>query len=82
MITYNVTNAATVYRIHVITLPQAQLVCAETGWSQGHGEWVMLLDDSVAWTYLTEKMPSLARHEGDKPGWIMAFAKARIEVFG
>lgn len=56
------------------------LWCVETGWGSGYGQWVMLYEDSIAWPYLTEKMPGL--RDGDKPGLINLFAKAGLEVFG
>lgn len=86
MITYEVINAGTVYRIHVATEDRGRgpfnFICAETGWGRGYGEWMLLDVKSVAWNYVAEKMPILAKREGDKPGWKMAFAKAGIEVFG
>lgn len=82
MNTIQVENAGTVYRIHVVTLPlHDQLFMCETGWGSGFGQWVRLDVNKIAWTYLTEKMPALAKYPGDKPGWFMAFAKAGVEVF-
>ena len=56
------------------------LWCVETGWGSGYGQWVHIDVESVAWNYLTEKMPGL--REGDKPGLVALFAKAGLEVFG
>ena len=54
----------------------------ESGWGQGYGEWIKLDQSSVAWNYIAEKMPIMGKRKGDKPGWIMAFAEAGLEVFG
>jgi hypothetical protein len=54
--------------------------CVETGWGSGYGQWIMLHDCEIHWSYLTEKMPGLK--EGDKPGLIALFKKAGLEVFG
>ena len=88
--TFVAQNAGTVYRLHVAvierplrdsTFEDTFLMC-ETGWGSGYGEWIRLDTDEIAWNYLSEKMPGLARFGGDKPGWIMAFAKAGVRVFG
>jgi hypothetical protein len=75
---FTVTNAGTVYTIY--KFPGFYLV--ESGWGQGYGEWIKLDQSSVAWNYIAEKMPIMGKREGDKSGWIMAFAEAGLEVFG
>lgn len=85
--TFSVTNAGTVYRIHVASISRegseypAVFFMLETGWGSGYGEWIRLDVDSIAWTYLAEKMPEMARREGDKPGWVKVFKAAGVEVF-
>lgn len=80
---HEATNAATRYVLRSVDLDSGEtLVCAETDWGGHHGEWILLGEHSVAWSYIAEKMPRLARLDGDKPGWIKAFAAAGIRVFG
>jgi len=82
MTTYQVENAATIYKLHHIEENGADFFILHTsGWSNC-GEWISLGTDSIAWSYLTEKMPGLATHPGDKAGWVLVFAKAGVEVFG
>jgi hypothetical protein len=74
-------NDGTHYVMHDLMLTNGDhLICVETGWGSGYGQWIHLDLDSIAWSYLTEKMPGL--RDGDKPGYKMMFAKAGIEVFG
>jgi hypothetical protein len=83
-------NAGTVYRIHYTYPDSVQalfeggpgIYMLESGWGSNYGEWIELASNSIAWSYLAEKMPKMAHSKGDKPGWIMAFAKAGVEVFG
>lgn len=84
-----VTHRSTVYRIHY-TYPDSVsalfdggpgFYMLETGWSGNCGEWIQLQDNSVAWDYLAEKMPIMAKREGDKEGWVLAFRAAGVEVF-
>jgi hypothetical protein len=81
--TFRVTNAGAVYEVTAVNGETERWFLACTGMSgYNHGEWIRLGADSVAWSYLTEKMPGLARFgNADKPGWIMAFAQAGLEVF-
>lgn len=58
------------------------LIAAETGWGSNYGEWIVLGQASVAWSYLREKMPELTKREGDKAGWTKVFALIGVEVFG
>jgi hypothetical protein len=85
MTTYTATHASTVYRIHVVETHEnfrdSTFILAETGWDSGHGEWIQIDVGSIAWSYIAEKMPLLAKREGDRVGWTMAFALAGIEVF-
>jgi hypothetical protein len=81
--TIEVTNAGTVYRIHAHDAGYGVTYLAlETGWGSGYGEWIRLNETEIHWSYLAEKMPIMAQREGDKPGWVKAFAAAGIEVFG
>jgi hypothetical protein len=92
VITHEAIHASTVYRLHVIdepvmetwdiTVNWTRYILAETGWERGHGEWITLSEDSIAWSYIAEKMPQLAQRIGDRPGWVKAFALAGVEVFG
>lgn len=85
-----VVNRSTRYRIHVWHPDPVRalfeggptFLMLETGWEGGCGEWIRLNEDSIHWSYLAEKVPALADREGDKEGWVKAFAKAGIEVFG
>lgn len=84
---HEATNAGTRYVIHATKLNNGAVLCAvESGWGGNYGEWILLGSDfgsdSVAWNYLAEKMPIMGKHDGDKPGWIKAFATVGIEVFG
>jgi hypothetical protein len=83
MQTFTATNAGTVYRLHRAIdgkTPQRRFFMLEVGWGSGYGEWIMLDIETIAWSYLVEKMPRL--REGDKPGWKLVLAQAGIEVFG
>lgn len=77
------TNAATRYVIHAVHIDSGEVLCAvESGWGGNHGEWILLVGDAIAWSYLVEKMPIMSRSNGDKPGWKKAFAAVGIEIFG
>lgn len=86
--TYSVEHRATVYRIHVFVVPRRgsdfdmTYILAESGWDTGHGEWIRLDVNSIAVSYLAEKMPETWQRQGDHGGWKRVFAKAGIEVFG
>lgn len=75
-------HAGTHYVMHEVLLPpfDRRIVCVETGWGSEYGQWMMLDTDSIAWNYLTEKMPGM--REGDKPGYKLLFEKINVEVFG
>jgi hypothetical protein len=79
---FEVSNRATMYRLIRVAGLTAHYFLVETGWHRGSGEWIRLADDSVSWDYVVEKMPGIARNEGDKEGWVKLFAAAGIEVFG
>jgi len=81
-----VEHRGTIYRIHY-TYPDSAAALfwggpgfymLETGWSQNHGEWILLPGNTVAWSYLAEKLPGM--REGDKEGWVLAFREAGVEV--
>ena len=76
-----VTNRGTRYRLKVFT-GYFRWILAETGWGPGYGEWIQLDSDSVAWSYIREKMPKLAERDGDRAGWVKAFSEAGVEIFG
>lgn len=87
--TAKVTNRGTVYTIHY-TYPDSVAALfdggpgfymLETGWSGNNGEWIRLAENRIAWSYLAEKMPRMARLDGDREGWVKAFAEAGVEVF-
>ena len=84
----HVEHRATVYEVTVIKdLVDNQIILlVADSTSLYYGEWLRLPYDLVAgggisWNYLTEKMPGLAKYEGDKDGWIMAFGQAGLQVF-
>lgn len=80
---HKVSNAGTIYQVAVIDSGEdGHYLMFSTGFSSlNHGEWVFIAGNEIAWSYLTEKCPDLAKYEGDKPGWVMACAEAGIEVF-
>lgn len=85
-----VANRGTMYRIHHVVPDAVQalmeggpvLVLCETGWGMGYGEWMTIHGESIAWSYVAEKMPELARRDGDREGWVKAFAAVGITIFG
>ncbi len=85
---YEVVNRSTVYQLTVVDDDGEDwyLLLADR-WESHNGEWLKIPvyfadGPSIAWTYLTEKMPGLAKHDGDKPGWIKVLKEAGVEVFG
>lgn len=79
---FTVNNRATVYTVIVAHGTQTTYYMFASSWGGNHGEWIETASTDLAWSYLTEKVPGLARHEGDKEGWIMALKEAGLEVFG
>ena len=82
MMTFEVTNKGTIYRVHRVDALHRRFWLVMSGFGNNYGEWIEVHGDTIAWSYLAEKMPRMARLDGDKPGWIMVFAKAGLEVFG
>lgn len=78
-----VSNRGTVYQVTVFTHGELGFyLMFSSGWNGlNYGEWVHIHDNEIAWSYLTEKCPALAKFEGDKEGWVMACKEAGIEVF-
>jgi hypothetical protein len=81
--TYEVHNKGTRYIAHRATIDDRQLIAVVTGWTGNSGEWIALPigEDEVAWSYLTEKVPGLARFGGDAEGYVLLFAEMGIRVF-
>jgi hypothetical protein len=82
---YRVEHRGTEYKMTVVIDDRYRYVMlANRSGSNNNGEWLRLAVDheSIAWSYLKEKMPELAKHPGDKEGWVMVFKMAGIEVFG
>lgn len=83
--TVTVHHRATAYTIRAIPEAGGYTTYLIAGRFANAGEWITLGDDSaaegIAYSYLAEKMPELARHAGDREGWIMAFRKLGVRVF-
>ena len=89
--TFRVEVNSTVYELtKIVHFPEPEgevwyLLFADR-WENHNGDWLKLPGypdgNSIAWSYLTEKVPGLRTHEGDKEGWIMVLKEAGIEVFG
>lgn len=79
---FEVAHRSTMYRIHKVNSADgSSFFMVVSGRGGNHGEWIRLIGPSIAWSYLAEKMPQMARLDGDKEGWVKVFAMAGVEVF-
>lgn len=78
---FEVANRGTMYRLHRVEGRGYRFFLLESGYGNNYGEWIRLEGADIAWSYLAEKMPRMARLDGDIEGWVKVFAMAGIKVF-